>query len=218
MTLDHDRTGVRRGFLSSRSRARATGAAIASLVAVAALAASPEVPSAAAAPVTGPVPTSATATVPAPTPTPTPTTTTTTTTDPGSVAVMDPVVVVNRDGSATISAELTNSTDTEVALMDVRVGRGGDVMAVSRTPMWLPVLPGQPARVGDASDAGGFVIPAGAVPGTNLTLQFLFDSGACLTEQADVVVRTAQHRSVYPKDGTRLGPATRPAGENDHAC
>jgi hypothetical protein len=202
VTLDHDRTGVRRGFLSSRTRARATGAAIASLVAVAALAASPEVPSAAAAPVT------------ASRPTPTPTLTEA----PGSVAVEDPLVVVNDDGSATISAVLTNSTDSEVAVMDVRVERGGDVLAVSRTAMWLPVLPGRPARVGDASDAGGFVIPAGAVPGTDLALRFLFDSGACLTEQADVVVRTAQHRSVYPKDGTRLGPATRPAKGSERAC
>lgn len=127
---------------------------------------------------------------------------------PQPIVVQDPRVIVNRDGSATISAELTNDSRTEVALMDVLVQRDGEPVPVSATPMWLPVLPDYPSRVGDASDAGGFVIPAGVAVGSTLTLRFVFDSGVCLTEEVDVVARSAQHSAVYPKNGTPLGPAT----------
>jgi len=172
-------------------RTRATRSAVLVLVAVAALAASPQALPAAAAPAPPVEPAVAQA---------------------ASIEVGAVSVIVNRDGSATIGAEITNGTDAEAALADVRVEKGDRALPVSATPFWLPLLPGSSARVGDASDAGGFVVPQGVDVGDALTLRFLLDTGTCLDVETDAVARSSEHSLVYPKDGTRLGPATvRPA-------
>lgn len=125
-----------------------------------------------------------------------------------NVRVSDALLVVNDDGSATVSARLDNTTDADVSLMSVRVESHGRSMPIASTQMWLPVLRGYPARVGDASDAGGFVVPAGLEPGDRARVQFHFDDGTCLGSSVSVVRRNAEHDAIFPTDGHRLGPAT----------
>ena len=66
-------------------------------------------------------------------------------------------------------------------------------------------LPG--LRVGDASDAGGFVVPHGVRLGVAATVRFELDHDRSFTVPAIVVRRTSAHDLIFPVDGTQLGPA-----------
>lgn len=125
-----------------------------------------------------------------------------------NVRVSDALLVINDDGSATVSARLDNATDADVSLMSVRVESHGQSLPIASTQMWLPVLRGYPARVGDASDAGGFVVPTGLEPGDRARVQFHLDDGTCVGTSVSVVRRNAEHDAIFPTDGHRLGPAT----------
>lgn len=125
---------------------------------------------------------------------------------PPSVSVSRPELVLNTDGSATLSASLA-TTGKEVALMSVQIMHQGSVQEVSSTDMWLPVTPGIDATVGAASDAGGFTVPRGLNVGDVADVYFIFDDQTCISVEAEVVQRTARHKSVFPKRGSQLGPA-----------
>jgi hypothetical protein len=218
VTHDIDQPDARQNVLSSSRRTRTVRVAMATIVALVALAASPQVSGAVAAPAerqdapsADPVTATATPTEwadtrlsdPAPqaaVPTPAPGEA------PGSITVRHPLVVVNSDGSGTISAEVRNTTATEAALMDVEVEQAGESLPVSSTVMWLPVIPGYPAIVGAASDAGGFALDAAPPAGTTVSLTFVLDDGTRLTEKAPVVARSSEHSLIYPKNGTQLAP------------
>ncbi|MCL3819330.1 hypothetical protein [Aeromicrobium wangtongii] len=128
--------------------------------------------------------------------------------DDPSVQVTGPLLVVNRDGSAALGASVENRTDVEVALMGVLVQVDRSPLAVNGTPWALPVPAGQRARVGAASDAGGFVLPKGVVPGAHAEVQFLFDDGSCVLADVRAVARTDRHRQIFPKTGRPIGPVT----------
>ena len=220
MTPDVDRPSNRQVHPSSRGRTRMMRAAMATIVALVALAASPRVSSAVAAPTdrqdassAGPVTASPTPTEWADTrlvepagPTPEPAPAPAPAEAARSITVRHPLVVVNSDGSGTISAELRTSSRTETALMDVEVEQAGETLPVSSTVMWLPVIPGYPAIVGAASDAGGFVLQVAPPVGSSVTLTFILDDGTRLTEEAKVVARSSEHSLIYPKNGTQLAP------------
>ena len=213
MTLDLDQH-----VPSLRRRTRAVRVAMATIIALVALAASPRVSGAVAAPAepqdvssSEPVTDAATPTewadtrlvdparpTPAPAPAPAPVEAA------GSITVRHPLLVVNSDGSGTISAELRTSSRTETALMDVEVEQAGETLPVSSTVMWLPVIPGYPAIVGAASDAGRFVVPVAPPVGSTVTLIFVLDDGTRLTEETKVVARSSEHSLIYPKNGTQL--------------
>lgn len=131
------------------------------------------------------------------------------------VRVDDPLLVVNDDGSATVSAALMNPNDDEVALVDVRVEIDGRPVPVSSTIMWLPLQPGTSSQVGAASDAGGFMVPSGVLAGAEARLTFRFDSGPCVHVVAPAVARSGEHSLIYPTSGRLLSadePAVPPVG------
>ena len=135
-----------------------------------------------------------------------------------AVLVVDPLMVVNVDGSASLSATLHNTQDVEVALTAVQVQSEGSELGVASTAMWLPVLPSIPARAGDASDAGGFVVPRGVVAGRNVQVRFVFDDHSCLTVQVEATRRTSQHGGVFPTNGRQLGSTRTATGSSPSDC
>lgn len=136
---------------------------------------------------------------------------------PPSVSVSHPELVLNSDGSATLSASLA-TTGKEVALVSVQIVHRGSAQEVSSTDMWLPVTPGVEATVGAASDAGGFTVPSGLKAGDVADVYFVFDDRTCVSVEAEVVQRTARHGSVFPKRGSQLGPALRSTDSLTSTC
>jgi hypothetical protein len=120
-------------------------------------------------------------------------------------------LVVNDDGSATVSATLRNPTGTGRTLVGVRVECDERPLPVASTDMLLPVMSRSSARVGDASDAGGFVVPVGVAVDDPATVRFSFDDGSSSTRTAEVVHRSVEHDEIFPDNGAQLGPARAPS-------
>lgn len=128
--------------------------------------------------------------------------------DERAVRVRDALLVVNRDGSATVAAYLQSAKDSELALTGVAVSVNRQGLAVSSTEMWLPIPADSWAQVGAASDAGGFSVPDGIGEAAHASVEFRFDDGTCVLAYVTAVARTDRHRLVYPKNGKQLGAAT----------
>ncbi|MFC5678388.1 hypothetical protein [Aeromicrobium endophyticum] len=128
--------------------------------------------------------------------------------DAGAVRVVDPMLVVNKDGSAAVGAFADNSTSSDVTLMGVAVWVDRQPVRVSSTEMWLPVLAGDRSQVGAASDAGGFVLPSGIVPGASAEIAFRFDDGTCVLADVAAVARSDEHDGIYPTSNRPIGPVT----------
>lgn len=128
--------------------------------------------------------------------------------DETPLRVIDPALVVNTDGSAVVGARVENPRDVEVSLMGVTVSVDARRVPVNSTHMWLPLPADDVGWVGAASDAGGFVVPAGIDVATPATLQFWFDDGSCVATDVTAVARSDAHRLVYPKRGRTIGPET----------
>lgn len=136
---------------------------------------------------------------------------------PPGVSVTRPVLVLNSDGSATLSATLATS-GKNVALMGVRIVYLGSAQENSSTGKWLPVIPGVGATVGAASDAGGFTVPNGLKAGDVADVHFVFDDQTCVSVEAEIVQRATRYGSVYPKSGSQLGPAHGPPDSLTLTC
>ena len=128
--------------------------------------------------------------------------------DESGVTVSDVVMIVNDDGSATLSATFEGE-GRPIALKSVHIESGAGELVVASTRMWLPILPGKTSRAGDASDAGGFVVPGGLAPGQTVQVQLQFDNDACLAMEAQTVRRNPTHDEVFPTNGQQLGPGKR---------
>ncbi len=128
--------------------------------------------------------------------------------DDTPLRVIDPALVVNTDGSAVVGARVENPRDVEVSLMGVTVSVDGRRVPVNSTHMWLPLPADDVGWVGAASDAGGFVVPAGIDVATPASLEFWFDDGSCVASDVNAVARGDEHRLVYPKRGRTIGPET----------
>jgi hypothetical protein len=124
----------------------------------------------------------------------------------GMVRVVDPSLVVNKDGSTALGAVVENGTDADVALMGVAVWVDRQPVPVNATQWWLPVLAGDRSQVGAASDAGGFVMPSGIAEGAVAEVAFRFDDGTCVLTEVAAVARTSKHRMIYPKSNRTIGP------------
>lgn len=122
-----------------------------------------------------------------------------------AVRVSLPLLVINADGSAAVTAYLRNVRDAEVSLAAVDVSSAAGSLAVESTQMWLPIAAGSEARVGHATDAGGFVVPTGVEAGVPYVVRFVFDDGTCVVADADAVRRDDRHRSLYPAHKTFPG-------------
>lgn len=125
-----------------------------------------------------------------------------------AVHVLDPLLVVNKDGSAALGAHLQSVTDVDVSLVGVAIWVDRHRVSVNSTEMWLPVLAGERSQVGAASDAGGFVVPNGIGEATRADVEFRFDDGTCVLADVTAVARTNEHRSIYPKSNRPIGPVT----------
>ncbi|KAA1399409.1 hypothetical protein [Aeromicrobium ginsengisoli] len=123
----------------------------------------------------------------------------------GELAISEVVMVANTDGSATLSATFTGGREA-MALKAVSISTKAGALDVASTQMWLPIIPGKVSRAGDASDAGGFVVPQGLAAGQVVRVQFQFDNGTCAALTARTVQRTKAHDEVFPTDGRKLGP------------
>lgn len=124
----------------------------------------------------------------------------------GAVRVVDPSLVVNKDGSTAVGASVENGTDSDVALTGVAVWVDRQPVPVNATQWWLPVLADDRSQVGAASDAGGFVMPSGITEGAVAEVAFRFDDGTCVLTEVTAVARTREHRSIYPKSNRSIGP------------
>jgi len=133
-----------------------------------------------------------------------------------AVVVRDPLLVVNKDGSATVGADLQNVKGFDVSLTGVVVWVDRHRVPVNATEMWLPVLAGDQSQVGAASDAGGFVLPSGINDATRADLEFRFDDGTCVVADVTAVARTNKHRLIYPNSNRSIGPviSDEPEGSN----
>lgn len=131
---------------------------------------------------------------------------------PGGVDVSDVVMVLNDDGSAALSATF-QGRGAELALMSVHLESDAGALAVASTQMWLPIQPDMQTRAGDASDAGGFIVPTGLSEGEIVHVQFQFDDDTCLSIDAPTIRRNSTHDRVFPIDGDQLGPAAETAAD-----
>jgi hypothetical protein len=125
-----------------------------------------------------------------------------------TLRVIDPLLVVNKDGSAALGASVENGQDVDVSLMGVTVWVDRNRVAVNETQWWLPIPAGERAQVGAASDAGGFVVPSGINVAPRADVEFWFDDGTCVLADVPVVARTTEHRSIFPRSGKPIGPVT----------
>ncbi|KRC63775.1 hypothetical protein ASE12_02730 [Aeromicrobium sp. Root236] len=123
----------------------------------------------------------------------------------GNLVISGVVMVANTDGSATLSATFVGGREP-MALKAVSLSTESGDLAVASTAMWLPIVPGKESRAGDASDAGGFVVPRGLAPDQVVRVQLQFDNGTCAVLDAPTVRRTRAHDEVFPTNGQRLGP------------
>lgn len=123
----------------------------------------------------------------------------------GRFAISDVVMVVNDDGSATLSATFRGGREP-MALKSVHIESDAGGLPIASTLMWLPIFPGTESRAGDASDAGGFVVPRGLTPGQTVRVQFQFDNDTCASTDAQTVRRSSAHDEVFPNTGDQLGP------------
>jgi hypothetical protein len=121
------------------------------------------------------------------------------------VRVSIATLVVNDDGSATVAAYLENVSDDQVVLLGMTVTSGADELPVTTTEMLLPIPPGDEVHVGDATDAGGFVVPAGVEAGVTHRIVLGFDDGTCAAVETEAVERGPEHRGVHPVVGEIRG-------------
>jgi hypothetical protein len=122
-----------------------------------------------------------------------------------SVRVSFATLVVNDDGSATVAAYLENVSDDQVVLLGMTVTSGADELPVTTTEMLLPIPSGDEVHVGDATDAGGFVVPAGVEAGATHRIVLGFDDGTCVAVETEAVERGSEHRGIHPVVGEIRG-------------
>jgi len=112
-----------------------------------------------------------------------------------TINVLNTLLVANDDKSATLSASIVNNSGSDQSLSSVTVDTldGGKSLPVKSTKILLPLPKGSSATVGQASDAGGFVVTEGAKPGYYVKVTLNFTNAAPVTVEAPVVARTPDY-------------------------
>lgn len=115
-----------------------------------------------------------------------------------TVDVLNTLLVANADKSATLSASIVNNTGSNQSLSSVTVTSldGAKTLPVRSTKILLPLPKDAAATVGQASDAGGFVVMDGAKAGYYVKVTLNFTDAAPVTIDTPVVTRTADYDSV----------------------
>lgn len=133
----------------------------------------------------------------------------------GDVDVLNALVVVNDDGSGTISAGFVNNTGDEDALSSVTVttldGKELQVRGL-RSRFILPE--GQLTSLGTSAENGNFRIADGVKAGYYVKVTFDFEGASPVTIEAPAVSRTAEYDNVPGADPLPTEPtATETAAE-----
>ena len=112
-----------------------------------------------------------------------------------TVDVLNTLLVANANNSATLSASIVNNTGSDQSLSSVTVDTldGSKSLPVRSTKILLPLPKGSSATLGQASDAGGFVVTEGAKPGYYVKVTLNFTDAAPVTIEAPVVARTPDY-------------------------
>jgi hypothetical protein len=112
-----------------------------------------------------------------------------------TINVLNTLLVANANKSATLSASIVNNSGSDQSLSSVTVDTldGGTSLPVKSTKILLPLPKGSSATLGQASDAGGFVITEGAKPGYYVKVTLNFTNAAPVTVEAPVVARTPDY-------------------------
>jgi hypothetical protein len=115
----------------------------------------------------------------------------------GDVETHNTLLVVNRDGSATLSAGLVNTLDDEQTVTGVTVAtKDGESLTVRRPKGSFKLPPGQLVSLGGKDASGVFVVTEGAEPGAYVDLTISFSGSSPLTVEAPVVARS-EHAEEY---------------------
>ena len=115
-----------------------------------------------------------------------------------AIDVLNTLLVSNANKSATLSASVINNTGAQQALSSVTVTTldGTKTLPVRSAKILLPLPQDAAAVLGQASDAGGFVVTNGAEAGYYVKVTLNFTDSAPVTIDAPVVARTADYNFV----------------------
>jgi copper(I)-binding protein len=132
----------------------------------------------------------------------------------GEIDVLNTLLVVNDDKSATLSAALVNNTDSDQSLSSVTVTTLDDEeLPVRSTKLLLPLPQGVLTNVGGASDAGGFRVTRGVTPGDYVKVTLSFTDAADVTIEAPAVARTAEYDKVAGDEPLATEPTDEPTDD-----
>lgn len=111
-----------------------------------------------------------------------------------TINVLNTVLVANANDSATLSASIVNNSSSSQSLSSVTVtSTDGKTLPVKSTKILLPLPKGGSAVLGQASDAGGWTVTAGAKPGYYVKVTLNFTDAPPVTINTPVVARTADY-------------------------
>jgi hypothetical protein len=114
----------------------------------------------------------------------------------GEVESLNTQLVGNADGSATVSASLSNKLDDDQTLTSVAVSTAdGEDLTVRSPKIALPLPSGELVSLGRA-ESGVYIVTEGAEPGSYVSVTFTFSDSGPLTVNTPVVAR-AEHAAEY---------------------
>lgn len=132
----------------------------------------------------------------------------------GEIDVLNTLLVVNDDKSATLSAALVNNTDSDQSLSSVTVTTLDDKeLPVRSTKLLLPLPQGVLTNAGGDSDAGGFRVTRGVTQGDYVKVTLTFTDAADVTIEAPAVARTAEYDKVSGDEPLATGPTDEPTDD-----
>lgn len=112
-----------------------------------------------------------------------------------SITVTDAILVTNRDGSATLSAEVLNRATQTDELVRVRAEQGGRNLRVRRAVSAIRLFTYDRELLGTANSFVAVVENPGAV-GTEANVTLEFSTAEPITVTAPVVARTDEHEEI----------------------
>jgi hypothetical protein len=127
----------------------------------------------------------------------------------GEIDVLNTLLVVNEDKSATLSAAIVNNSGSDQSLSSVTVTTLDDKeLPVRSTKLLLPLPQGILTNAGGDSDAGGFRVTRGVTAGDYVKVTLSFTDSPDVTIEAPAVARTAGYDKVAGDE-----PLTQPTDE-----
>jgi hypothetical protein len=122
----------------------------------------------------------------------------------GEVESHNTQLVENGDGSATLSAGVSNTLDEEQTLLSVEVSDAEGQSLTVRAPKTALRLPPDELLTLGSEQSGAYVVAEGAEPGDYVTVTMTFSESGPLTIQTPVMARgdySAEYDDVAGSDG-----------------